>query len=73
MLTDEQIWTTGSTLTLSERGVREFARAIEKLVREATLEEAAKVCEDESAYDDVDTKSAISCANAIRALKGEPT
>ena len=64
MLTDEQIWTTGSRLTLSEQGVREFARVIEKLVREATLEEAAKVCDEERA---------LRLGEKLRALKWEPT
>jgi len=41
-----------------------FARAIEKLVREATLEEAAKVCDEERA---------LRLGEKLRALKWEPT
>jgi hypothetical protein len=33
-LTDEEIWGSGSRLSLSERGIREFARAIEAKLRE---------------------------------------
>ena len=33
-LTDEEIWSNGSRLSLSERGIREFARAIEARLKE---------------------------------------
>ena len=33
-LTDEEIWSNGSRLSLSERGIREFARAIEAKLKE---------------------------------------
>jgi hypothetical protein len=33
-LTDEEIWGSGSRLSLSERGIREFARAIEAKLKE---------------------------------------
>jgi len=33
-LTDEEIWGNGSRLSLSERGIREFARAIESKLKE---------------------------------------
>jgi hypothetical protein len=33
-LTDEEIWGNGSRLSLSERGIREFARAIEAKLKE---------------------------------------
>ena len=33
-LTDEEIWSNGSRLSLSERGIREFARAIESKLKE---------------------------------------
>jgi hypothetical protein len=47
-----------------------FARAIEKLVREATLEEAANVCENVDDSRD-EFRGAVFCAEAIRALKRE--
>ena len=33
-LTDDEIWSNGSRLSLSERGIREFARAIEARLKE---------------------------------------
>ena len=33
-LTDDEIWSNGSRLSLSERGIREFARAIEAKLKE---------------------------------------
>jgi Fe-S-cluster containining protein len=33
-LTDEEIWSNGSRLSLSESGIREFARAIEAKLKE---------------------------------------
>ena len=33
-LTDDEIWSNGSRLSLSERGIREFARAIESKLKE---------------------------------------
>jgi hypothetical protein len=33
-LTDEEIWSNGSRLSLSERGIREFARAIEAKLKD---------------------------------------
>ena len=33
-LTDEEIWSAGSVMTLSELGIRKFARAIEAKLRE---------------------------------------
>lgn len=33
-LTDAEIWGSGSRLSLSERGIREFARAIEAKLKE---------------------------------------
>lgn len=33
-LTDEEIWSNGSRLSLSEKGIREFARAIEAKLKD---------------------------------------